>query len=190
MSDFHIGRPDHSELAPHAIAYFRLVQEDDVLRAFRQQIAQTVALLKALDDERASNFRFAPGKWTVKEIVGHLSDVERILSSRALRIARGDETPLPGFEQDNYVLTAESNKRELKDLLDELQVVRDSTLALFRSLPEEAWLRQGRVSEWNLTVRGIAFTIAGHELHHLKILREQYLSSVSSGPSNLGGPIR
>ncbi|MDQ2711867.1 MAG: DinB family protein [Acidobacteriota bacterium] len=176
MSDLQIGRPDNSELAPHAIAYFKLVEEDDVLTALRKQIAQTIALLKPLEDERASNFRFAPGKWTVKEVVGHLSDVERILSSRALRIARGDETPLPGFEQDDYVRTAGSNDRKLDDLLDELQVVRDSSLALFRSLPHPAWLRRGRVSEWNLTVRGIAFTLAGHELHHFKILRERYLT--------------
>ncbi len=175
MSDFQIGRPDHSELAPHAIAYFKLVEEEDVLAALRKQIAQTLALLKPLDDEWGSSFRPAQGKWTVKEIIGHLSDVERILSARALRMARGDQTPLPGFEQDDYVRTAGSNDRHMNDLLNELQAVRDSSLALFGSLPQPAWLRRGLVSDWNLTVRGIAFTIAGHGLHHFKILREQYL---------------
>ena len=134
-----------------------------------------MSLLKSIDDRRASEFAYAPGKWTIKQIIGHLSDTERIFGYRALRIDRGDSTPLSGFEQDDYVSTAASNQRTLDDLLSEFRVVRESTLTLFHSFSRDDWMRSGRVSEWTLSVRGIAFTTAGHELHHANILRERYL---------------
>ncbi len=169
-----IGRPQDSEIAPHAKAYVDLVPGDDVVAVLSEQIERTLALLSEIGDERASVFRYAPGKWTAKEIAGHLSDTERIFAYRALRIGRQDATPLPGFEQDDYVKRASSNERKLEDLLDELRLVRQASLALFRGLPEAAWMRRGRVSEWDLTMRGIAFTAAGHELHHYQVLRERY----------------
>lgn len=168
------GRPQDSEIAPHAKAYVDLVPGEDVLATLSEQIERTLALLSGMGDERASQFRYAPGKWTAKEIAGHLSDTERIFAYRALRIGRHDATPLPGFEQNEYVKEAGSNERRLEDLLEELRLVRQASLALFRGLPEAAWMRRGRVSEWDLTVRGIAFTAAGHELHHYRILRERY----------------
>jgi hypothetical protein len=172
------GRPDASELAPHARAYANLVSGDDVMGFLRNQLDRTLSLLKTIDERQASEFVYAPGKWTIKQIIGHLSDTERIFSYRALRIARGDSTPLPGFEQDDYVLTAISNQRPLDDLISEFRVVRESTLALFHSLSVDDWTRSGQVSEWNLSVRGIAFTTAGHELHHANILRERYLPAL------------
>jgi len=169
-----IGRPQDSEIAPHAKAYVDLVPGDDVLAILSGQIERTLTLLSGIGDERASEFRYATGKWTVKDIAGHLSDTERIFAYRALRIGRQDATPLPGFEQDDYVKTAGSNERKLQDLVEELRLIRQASLALFRGLPEAAWMRRGRVSEWDLTVRGIAFTTAGHELHHYRILQERY----------------
>ncbi len=168
-------RPELSEIAPHAKAYVDLVPGSDVLAALSDQIGKTLALARSVGEDRSSTFRYAPGKWTVKETVGHLADTERILSCRALRLARRDTTALPGFEQDDYVAAASSNERKLEDLLGELQAVRQSTLALLRSLPADAWARRGHISNWDLSVRGIAFTSAGHELHHCKILQEKYL---------------
>jgi hypothetical protein len=175
IAEYRIGRPDTTEIAPHAEGYVDLVPGDDLIAGLAQQIGETTRLLEPIGDKRASELRYAPGKWTVKEIVGHLSDTERVFAARVLHIARGDAAPLPGFEQDDYVRTAGSNDRTLDDLLDEFRIVRQSTLVLLRSLTPEAWTRRGRVNDWNLTVRGIAFTIAGHELHHCKVLRERYL---------------
>ncbi len=170
-----VGRPEISEFAPHAKGYVDLVQGDDVIGVLRNQIESTSSLLQQIGDRRATEFTYAPGKWTVKQIVGHLSDTERIFTYRALRIARNDRTPLPSFHQDGYVAAADANSRTLEDLIDELRAVRESSLFLFKSLPREAWMRQGEVSEKVLTVRGIAFTLVGHELHHYDILRERYL---------------
>jgi len=170
----HPGHPDDSEFAPHAKAYVALVPEANIRDLLAAQGKNTLALLEPVPDDYAGSFTYAPGKWTVKQIVGHLSDTERIFSTRALRLARNDATPLPGFEQDDYVLNAASNNRELSDLLNEFRLVRESTLALYKSLVPEAWSRRGPVSDWNLSVRGIAFTTAGHELHHVRILRDRY----------------
>jgi hypothetical protein len=171
------GRPEISEIAPHAKAYVDLVPGDDVLGILSTQIVKTIALLKPVPEEHATRFAYAPGKWTVKQITGHLSDCERIFACRALRLAREDTTPLPGFEQDGYVAAADANGRTLANLLDELGIVRESTLVLLGNLPEAAWLRRGLVSDRNATVRGIAYTLAGHELHHFRILQERYMPS-------------
>ncbi|HXE04387.1 MAG TPA: DinB family protein [Bryobacteraceae bacterium] len=169
-----IGRPQENEFSPHAKVYVGHVYSDDLIQVLADQIRKTVALLRPLDEERAL-LSYAPGKWTVKQTIGHLSDTERILSCRILRIARGDTTPLPGFEQDEYVPNAGSNERSLENLLQEFVVVRESTLALVRGLPPEAWSRRGTTSGLSVTVRGLAFTLAGHELHHFKILEDRYL---------------
>lgn len=173
------GRPELSEIAPHAKAYVDLVPGDDVLALLAEQSGKTIALVKPLSEKHATEFVYAPGKWTVKQIIGHLSDCERSFACRALRLARGDATPLPSFEQNGYVAAAGANERGLASLLDELRLVRESTLALFGSLPEEAWLRRGQVSDRSATVRGIAYTVAGHELHHYKILKDRYLPNAS-----------
>lgn len=174
-----IGRPEKNEFAPHALVYIGHVYSDDVIQVLREQIGKTTALLRPLSEERAL-FAYAPGKWTVKQTIGHMSDTERVLSYRVLRIARGDKTPLPGFEQDEYVPNAGSNERSLEDLVHELIAVRESTLALVRGLPVEAWDRAGLASGFSVTVRGLVFTIAGHELHHFNILQDRYLSQWAS----------
>jgi uncharacterized damage-inducible protein DinB len=169
-----IGRPQDDEFAPHAKGYVALVASDNVIQVLEEQIDKTIALVSPLSDQQAL-LSYAPGKWTVKQTIGHLSDTERVFSYRTLRIARGDTTPLPGFEQDGYVPNAGSNERTLQDLLEEFQAVRQSTLALLRSLPSAAWLRVGTTDGSRVTVRGLVFTTAGHELHHFKILQERYL---------------
>jgi uncharacterized protein YciI len=168
------GRPDPSEYAVYAKAYVDLVEGDDILHAFEVQLADTLALLQPISPE-AAGFAYAPGKWTVKQVLGHVIDTERIFGYRALCIARGDTTALPGFEQDDYVAGANFNACPLAVLLQEFRAVRQATLALFRNLPAEAWTRRGTVNNYSATVRGLAFTSAGHERHHVKILREKYL---------------
>lgn len=178
MPEWIPGRADTSEFAPHARAYVDLVPRDDVVAAFAAQGTETVALLGSVDDVRASTFAYASGKWTIKQVVGHLVDTERIFTYRALCLARSGAAraaPLPAFEQDDYVRGGEFNGRTLISLLDEFQAVRESTIALFRNLPEDAWLHRGIVHTWSVTVRGLAFHTAGHELHHVQILRERYL---------------
>lgn len=169
------GRPDPSEYAPYASIYVDLVQEADILHALSVQIEDTMALLKSIDDRHGADHTYAPGKWTVKQVVNHIVDTERIMAYRALRLARNDSTPLPGFEQDDYVQYGPSGQCSLADFCEEFRLVRAATIALFRNLPAEAWRWGGVVNQHNVTVRGLAFVTAGHELHHAKILREKYL---------------
>jgi uncharacterized damage-inducible protein DinB len=173
MSTWTLGRPEPSEYAPYAATYVNLVPATDFLDTFPRQLEGTMALLKPLNDQAAS-FSYAPGKWTIKDVVGHVCDTERIFAARILRVARQDATPLPGYEQDDYVRAAGSGNRPWADLLAELQSVRQATLSLFRGLPHEAWLYRGVVNGFDSTPRGMAFLVAGHELHHARILREKY----------------
>src|SRR5215475_3650423 len=172
------GRPEPGEYPAYSQMYIDTVQGADILRVFSEQLETTVNLLAKVDDQVAGTFAYAPGKWTIKQILGHIIDAERIFAYRALRIARNDSTPLPGFEQDDYVSFAGSNERSLASLLDEFKVVRQSTIALFGSVPQNAWPRKGSANNHAVTVRGIAFQVAGHEAHHVKILREKYTSKV------------
>lgn len=154
-----------------------MVSGDDVLGSLESQRLQTAQLL-APRSEREGNFRYAPGKWTVKDVIGHLSDAERIFAYRALRIARADETPLAGFEQDDYVRTGGFGERTLADLAEEFSAVRAASLALFRSLTDAAWLRRGTASNNGITVRALAYIAAGHELHHRRVLEERYFPAI------------
>jgi len=172
------GRPEPGEYPSYSQTYIDTVQGGDILKAFSEQLETTVNLLAKVDDQVAGTFAYAPGKWTIKQILGHIIDAERIFAYRALRISRNDSTPLPGFEQDDYVSFAGSNECSLASLLDEFKVVRHSTIALFRNIPQDAWLRKGTANNHDVTVRAIAFQIAGHEAHHAKILREKYTAKV------------
>ena len=172
------GRPEPGEYPSYAETYIDTVQGGDILRAFSEQLETTRNLLVKVDDQVAGTFAYAPGKWTIKQVLGHIIDTERIFGYRALRISRNDSTPLPGFEQDDYVSFAGSNERSLANLLDELRAVRGATMALFRNIPQNAWLRKGSANNSTVTVRGIAFQAAGHEAHHLTILREKYRAKV------------
>jgi hypothetical protein len=167
------GRPGASEYAPYYERYVSLV-EGDVLETLERQAAETASLLGGIS-ETAAGARYEPGKWSVKELIGHVIDTERIFAYRALRFARGDRTPLEGFDQDPYVAAANSDARTLSSLAEEFAHVRASTLALFRGLDAEAWARGGTASDNEVTVRALAHILAGHEAHHIRILRERYL---------------
>lgn len=169
------GRPQPGEYADYAQADIDLVPGDDVLHVLRAQMEETQALLAPVGDARAGAPGYAPGKWTLKQVVGHLSDDERIFAYRALCVARNDSRPLPGFEEKDYVRFGGFEERPFENLLEELRLVRHATIAFVRGLTPEAWLRRGIVNEYAASVRGLIFHIAGHELHHLRIVRERYL---------------
>jgi uncharacterized damage-inducible protein DinB len=170
-----IAPPQESEYAPYYGKYISLVSGNDVIHALEEQRPVTASLFERLTDRQA-DYRYAPEKWSIKEMLGHVIDTERIMSYRALRIARDDKKPLAGFEQDDYVRAAQSGRRTLADLLEEFNAVRQATLLLFRSLEPEAWMRRGSANEKEISVRALAYIIAGHELHHRKILQEKYLT--------------
>jgi uncharacterized damage-inducible protein DinB len=166
------GRPTDGEFAPYAADDLALVPGDDAVEALRACAAETLALFGALPEERIT---YAPGKWTLKEVLGHLIDDERIFTYRALCVARGDARPLAGFDENDYVAATSFESRTFASLLREFTLVRESTIAFFESLTAEEWLRRGTVNGYEATVRGLAFHIAGHELHHLRVVRERYL---------------
>lgn len=167
-------RPAASEFLPYYEKYIALVPEGDVLSTLATQMASTQALLRSLPASVAT-YRYAPGKWSVNEVVGHLIDSERIFAARALRFARNDAKALPGFEQEDYVRNANFDACPLSDLASELATVRQSTLFLFRHMGDEAWTRHGVANDAEVSVRALAYIIAGHELHHREILRTRYL---------------
>lgn len=171
------NRPETSEYAPFYAGYIALVPGNDVMAALEAQRLHTLQTL-SVRSEREGNFRYAPDKWTVKEIVGHMSDTERVFSYRAMRIARGDQTPLAAFEQDDYVKNGGFGERRLADLAEEFAAVRSGSIALFRSLSEAAWMRRGTASGKEVSVRALAFMVAGHELHHQRILEERYFAAI------------
>lgn len=165
--------PAAGEYSSHYADYVARVPPGDVIALLRRQIGETSALLRPLDAAGARH-RYAPGKWSVIEVLGHICDTERIMAYRALRIGRGDETPLAGFDENVYIPPAEFERRPLAEVLAEFEAVRAATVALFAGLPEAAWTRWGTASERRVTVRALAHIIAGHELHHVEVLRTRY----------------
>jgi hypothetical protein len=170
-----IDKPTSSEHAAYVLQYIRLVPDDGlVLEHLRANLDATTAFLRSLPDDLLL-YRYAADKWTIKEIVQHLSDDERIYAYRALRFARGDATDLPGFDQDAYTEHAAANRRTLDELLYELATVRAATLSLYEGLGEDVLRRAGIASGNVMSVRAIAYHIAGHELRHMDIIRDRYL---------------
>lgn len=167
------GRPQPGEYAPYAADDIAFVAGDDAIAALRDSARETLALFRTFPDERIT---YAPGKWTLKEVLGHLIDDERIFAYRALCVARADARPLPGFEENEYVAATNFEARTFASLLREFEIVRESTIALFESLTGDEWLRRGIVNGYEASVRGLAFHVAGHELHHLRTVRERYLT--------------
>jgi hypothetical protein len=169
-------RPLVVEYTAYHSQYIEHVPYGDPLVALERQAEDTARMLLSLSEERG-NYRYAPGKWSIKEVVGHVIDTERIFTYRCLAIARGDSTSLPGFDQDAYVARACFEKRSLQSLASELRAVRAASLALYRSLGEEEWSRAGVANGKHLTARVFPWIAAGHEHHHLQVLRERYLGS-------------
>jgi hypothetical protein len=168
-----LGQPLESEYAPDYQGYVALVNEDEILPVLRSQLDALDVLLGRVAPERET-FRYAEGKWSIREIVGHLIDAERVFGYRAFCIARGEKQNLPGFEQNDYILTAPYDRIDLEDLLAELRLVRLSNIAMLRNLDEEAWMRIGTANDNQVSVRALAFIMAGHARHHMGVLRERY----------------
>jgi uncharacterized damage-inducible protein DinB len=173
---FVIARPEPGEYAPFYERYIALVPGGDILNTLDHQRRHTMLLLSGRDDADG-DFRYAPDKWSAKEVLGHLCDAERIFAYRALRISRADATPVEGFEQDDYVRNGPFARRPLSDLVEDFIAVRRATLSLLRNLDEAAWSRRGIANKNEITVRGLAYIIAGHELHHRGILEEKYFAT-------------
>jgi uncharacterized damage-inducible protein DinB len=170
-----IPNPEAGEYPPSASRYIDLIPRDGRLLAHLARAREaTTELVLALPEEKLLH-RYAPGKWTIKETLVHIVDDERIYSYRALRFAREDPTPLPGFEQDPFAASSQANERPAADILAEYAAVREATIALYRGLPEAALLRSGVADGKRTTVRALGYHIAGHEAHHVRILQERYL---------------
>ena len=174
------GRPQAGEFAAYAQTDIDLVRGDDIVETLATQMRDTLALFRSVDDTSASRVRYAPGKWNLKQVVGHLSDDERIFAYRMLCVARSDRRPLPGFEEKDYVNAASFEALPMQQLLEELRIVREATIAFLLGLAPEAWARTGTVNGYTASVRGLAFHIAGHELHHMRIVRDKYLPLTSA----------
>ncbi len=175
MNNSVIGsRPESGEYAPYYEKYIQLVSGDNSVLAVQKSLDETQGLLSQIDEEK-SLFRYAEGKWSIKEIVGHLIDTERIFGFRALCFARNDKNVIAGMEQDDYVRNANFDNVRFAKLAEEFRLVRGATIAMFQNFTADAWLRSGIASDNLVTVRALAFMIAGHEIHHLNILKERYL---------------
>jgi hypothetical protein len=171
-----VARPQPGEYAPYYERYISLIQGEEILNTLDQQRRQTMLLLSGRDEEDG-DFRYAAEKWSAKEVIGHICDSERIFAYRALRISRADSAPMEGFEQDDYVRNGPFAQRPLADLVEDFIAVRRATLSLLRSLDEAAWLRRGIANKNEVTVRALAYIIAGHEVHHRSILEEKYFAA-------------
>jgi hypothetical protein len=171
------ARPDSSEYNSYYQPYVKEVPDGDLLATLESQRNATAAVLAGISDKQAA-YRYAEGKWSIREVIGHISDAERVFSYRALRIARGDTIELPGFDENAWMPMAGFEGRSMADVADELQAVRDATLALFRSFGADAWRRIGSASGHPVSARALAWIVAGHERHHLRILAERYVPNL------------
>jgi hypothetical protein len=169
------ARPAPTEYAAYYKGYVDQVPEGDIVATLERQLDETLALLASIPEE-TGNHRYEPGKWSIKELIGHVNDAERIFAYRALRIGRGDATPLSGFEQDGYIPTGRFDDRTVADLAEEFGHIRRSTLSLVRGFDEAAWARSGVASDVGVSARAVVYIITGHVAHHTTILRERYLA--------------
>jgi DinB superfamily len=167
-------KPDSTEYAQYYERYISLVPDGEIVVTLGKQIEGTLGLIRGLSAAQG-DLRYAPGKWSVKEVIGHLIDAERIFAYRALRFARSDATPLPGFDENSFVDNAGFGSRALADLAEEFEHTRKSNICLFKSLDGDPSLRRGVANDNKISVRAVAYIIAGHELHHMGILRSRYL---------------
>jgi hypothetical protein len=173
------ARPEAGEFNPYYGKYIDLVPDGDIVKTLTQQLPETLALLESIPEDRAG-YRYADGKWSVKELLGHVTDAERLFVYRALCIARGDTQSLPGFEEDEYVRGASFDSLPLAKIIAEFETVRAATLSFFDNLDEPAWKKKGTANGNGVTVRALAYILAGHERHHRQVLRERYAAALKS----------
>jgi DinB superfamily len=171
-----VRRPEPAEHAPYYSRYIRLVPDGPIVETLATQIEDTLAVLTSLSPEQA-RYRYAPEKWTVQQVIGHVADAERVFSYRALAFARGETNELPGFDENAYAAASPAGSIALADLMEDLVGIRRATLSLFRNLTPEGWSRSGIANRNTISVRALAWVIAGHERHHLSVLRERYLKA-------------
>lgn len=171
-----INRPEKDEFASYYLPYVNSVPEGDIVSILTKQLEDTKLLLKDVSEEQGK-FRYAHDKWSIKEVVGHMTDTERIMAYRLMSIARGETVSLPGFDESQYVANASFNDQSFEQLLEHFSAVRESTSVLMKSLNNEAWIRKGLANNTEVSVRGIAYIIAGHAIHHCQIIKERYLES-------------
>ena len=167
-------RPGKDEAADHYSTYINQVPEGDIRDTLQFQLGETLGVLQGIDEERSLH-RYAEDKWTIKEVVSHINDTERVFGFRALWFARGFQEPLPSFDQNIAMAGAAANERTFASHVDEFRAVRVATVSFFQSLPAAAWTRHGIASGNPFTVRALAYIAAGHVAHHLRIVRERYL---------------
>jgi hypothetical protein len=173
MSETGMSRPQRSEYEAYLEAYVAEVPEIEIIPALAAQPEELRRALAAVGEERAG-FRYAPGKWSIKEVVGHLADAERLFAYRALCFSRADRQELPGFDENRYVAEGRFDRLPLGELIDEFGTLREATLQLLRHLPVDTWHRGGTANGSAITVRALTYVIAGHVRHHLRVLRERY----------------
>jgi uncharacterized damage-inducible protein DinB len=166
-------RPQTNEAASYYFNYIDLITSDEIVPAMESQMSDTLRFLEGISEEQSLK-SYAPGKWTIRELLNHVNDGERVFLSRAFWFARGFQDPLPSFEQDVAVQAAHANQTTWSELVEEFRTVRLSTLSFFRNLPDEAWSRSGIASDNPMSVRAIAYIIAGHVAHHTQVLKENY----------------
>lgn len=159
---------------PYFHRYIQLVPEQDALKYLQNNLDKSMGFLSSISEEQ-SLFSYAPGKWTIKEVLGHMIDTERVFAYRAMRIARNDKTNLPGFEENDYVAAAHFNQTKWADLLQQFKNLRITTIDLFASFDEAAMQREGSANNAPTNVKALMFITAGHEMHHLGVLKERYL---------------
>ncbi len=167
-------RPTKGDYSEYYQQYIDLVEGDDIIKILLENNLLVQDILNSFPQSKG-NYRYAEGKWTVKEVIGHMMDVDRIYCYRTLSIARGEKGTLPGFDQDQYVLNGNFNNRDLYDLTYEYRLIRESAILLFRSFDSSVLQNKGNVNGSNITVLALMFIIVGHERHHLNILKERYL---------------
>ena len=172
-----IPKPQPDEYDPYAIMYIKLLSDDELIIKHLHENGESTGQFFLSIPKELLEYRYAPGKWTIKEILLHLIDDERIYSYRALRFARGDTTPLPGFDQEPYAIASRANDRTIESLVEEFLSTRKSTVYLFENLPEEALIRGGFANDHYVTVRALIYHLAGHELHHVNIIKEKYIQN-------------
>lgn len=166
-------RPEQSEYAPYYGTYVAYVPDGDIVATLERQFHDTITLLRNVSEAAAAH-RYAEGKWSVREVIGHLIDAERVFSYRAMRFARADATPLASFDENAFIANSNFDARTIASLCEEWEAVRRASVQFFRSLTPEEWDRAGTASNARMSVRALAWVIAGHERHHLSILKSRY----------------
>jgi DinB superfamily len=169
-----IGRPETTEAAPYYFTYINQVSGEDAVSAIENQLEESLAFFSAISEQKSLH-RYAPDKWSIRQVLNHVNDAERVFALRALWFARGFDTPLPSFDQSIAVSGAEADRISWATHIEEFQRVRLATVSLFRSMPAKGWTRSGIASDNRFTVRSLAYIIPGHLTHHVKIIRERYL---------------